>query len=193
MAILFTKLQTPAAALVIQSTPAPPGLKGLAATVTTSWVDRKWMAPPSWELDRQLLPETTRLLEAYFHGEDVDPAVCPIPTPKGSAFQHRCWQALRRVERGQRVTYSQLARLAGGNRRHARAVGAAMRANPLPVIVPCHRVVAQDGHKQRLGGYMGASQRHAWDDPRLEIKRWLLDLEVDIVRTVLVTEERSCV
>lgn len=85
--------------------------------------------------------------------------------PTGSPFQQRVWQALCATEPGQTVTYGALAAQLGTA---ARAVGAACRSNPIPIIIPCHRVVSAAG----LGGYTGAV-----DGPSLDIKRWLLEHE----------------
>lgn len=85
--------------------------------------------------------------------------------PQGTSFQQRVWRALMDLDPGQTVSYGTLARRLGSA---ARAVGAACRANPIPLIVPCHRVVAAAG----LGGYGGQV-----DGGRLAIKRWLLEHE----------------
>jgi len=68
---------------------------------------------------------------------------------KGTGFQRRVWKALQTVPFGQLRSYQGLAGLVGG-KRYARAVGGAVGANPLPIVIPCHRVVAQDGS---LGGF----------------------------------------
>ncbi len=81
----------------------------------------------------------------------------------GAAFQRRAWRALRKVPFGCVVSYGDLARMAG-RPGAARAVGGAMGANPLPIVVPCHRVIASGG---RIGGF-GCG---------LEWKRFLLGLE----------------
>jgi methylated-DNA-[protein]-cysteine S-methyltransferase len=81
------------------------------------------------------------------------------------AFQRRVWEALRRVPRGTTVTYGGLAALAGVPGA-ARAVGSAMARNPLPLFVPCHRVVPASGG---LGAYSGGRGP--------ETKAWLLALE----------------
>ncbi|MDR1453505.1 MAG: methylated-DNA--[protein]-cysteine S-methyltransferase [Candidatus Margulisbacteria bacterium] len=70
----------------------------------------------------------------------------------GTDFQIRVWQELRKIPKGQTITYAELARRAG-RPRSARAAANACGANPLPVIIPCHRVVRSDGG---LGGYSGA-------------------------------------
>ncbi|MCU7916132.1 MAG: methylated-DNA--[protein]-cysteine S-methyltransferase [Candidatus Thiodiazotropha sp. (ex Gloverina cf. vestifex)] len=80
----------------------------------------------------------------------------------GTPFQHRVWQALQAIPAGETLTYSALAEQIGSG---ARAVGNACRANPCPLVVPCHRVVAVNG----LGGFAGERC-----GKKLEIKRWLL-------------------
>ncbi len=83
--------------------------------------------------------------------------------PKGSAFQLRVWQELRKIPWGETITYQELAHRIG-RPDAVRAVGQACGANPLPVVIPCHRVVSSDGS---LGGYSSG----------LEHKRWLLNHE----------------
>ena len=82
--------------------------------------------------------------------------------PRGTSFQQRVWRALQLIPVGETLSYGELAKKLNSS---ARAVGNACRANPLPVIVPCHRVVAKTG----LGGYSGKTQGR-----QLAIKRWLL-------------------
>ena len=103
------------------------------------------------------------LLEAYF----ADPhAPLPLLQPlDGTPFQRRVWQALQQIPPGETLHYGELAHRLGSS---ARAVAGACRANPLPVLIPCHRVVSASG----LGGYMGQI-----NGPVLEIKRWLLQHE----------------
>lgn len=84
---------------------------------------------------------------------------------QGTPFQTRVWRALMRIPPGVSVSYGALAAQLGTS---ARAVGNACRANPVPIIVPCHRIVARDG----LGGYAGALAGH-----KLQLKRWLLSHE----------------
>ncbi len=82
--------------------------------------------------------------------------------PPGTLYQRRVWQALHAIPYGRTQTYTEIAARAGGV---ARAVGQANRVNPIPILIPCHRVVAADG----LGGYSGGEG--------LTAKRWLLALE----------------
>jgi len=75
-----------------------------------------------------------------------------VPLPSGTPFQRACWRACRRIPPGEVRTYAWLA-AAAGSPRAARAAGQAMRRNPCPIVVPCHRVVGASG---RLGGYGGS-------------------------------------
>lgn len=83
----------------------------------------------------------------------------------GTPFQKRVWQQLQQIPSGETRTYGELAK-----RLHTspRAVGGACRSNPLPIIIPCHRVVAAQG----MGGFMGKRRGHA-----MAIKQWLLHHE----------------
>lgn len=100
-------------------------------------------------------------LQDYFDGRRSD---FDLPlAPHGTAFQRRVWEALRAIPPGETRSYGDLARLLGSS---ARAVGQANGCNPVPLLIPCHRVVASGG---ALGGYSGG------DGP--VTKRWLLDHE----------------
>jgi len=83
-----------------------------------------------------------------------EPRFPALDLGRGTAFQRSVWQALLEIPRGQLRSYGELT--AGLGRGSPRAVGQAVGANPLPVLVPCHRVVASDG---RLGGYSGGLDR----------------------------------
>ena len=84
-------------------------------------------------------------IEAWFHDEDISPSACKRI---GSVYQKQCWDAISRIPKGSTCTYSALAR-SMGNPNAARAVAQACAKNPLPLIVPCHRIV---GIKS-IGGY----------------------------------------
>jgi len=96
-------------------------------------------------------------LRAYFGGDlstlDTIPA-----DPGGTPFQQRVWAALRRIPVGTTVSYSELAREIG-DPDAVRAVGTANGSNPVPVIIPCHRVIGADGS---LTGYGGGLERKRW-------------------------------
>ena len=111
--------------------------------------------------DPALLAPVQGQLEAYCRGElrtfDVPLA------PKGTPFQLRVWDELLRIPYGETISYGELARRLG-NPLLTRAVGTGNGANPISIIIPCHRVIGADGS---LTGYAGG----------LDLKRTLLDLE----------------
>jgi methylated-DNA-[protein]-cysteine S-methyltransferase len=111
-------------------------------------------------LPLRLMPfiETARRgLDAYFNGVPTDFADLTL-APQGTPFQRRVWRQLRRIPYGSTISYGELARRVG-NPKASRAVGQATGANPIPLIVPCHRVIAADGS---LGGYSAGPDRKRW-------------------------------
>jgi methylated-DNA-[protein]-cysteine S-methyltransferase len=118
---------------------------------------------PAWIRDdnHSLIQEARRQLEKYFAGE-LRQFNLPLDL-QGTPFQKRVWAALLAIPYGETRSYSQLARQIGASRA-ARAVGSANHANPVVILVPCHRVITAAG---ALGGYGGGLDR----------KRFLLELE----------------
>jgi O-6-methylguanine DNA methyltransferase len=99
--------------------------------------------------DAEAFSQLVRQLGEYFSGQRRDFDVpCDL---RGSAFQLGVWNALRNIPYGRIRSYRQIAR-ALGQPRAARAVGQAVRANPVPIVVPCHRVIGTDGHLVGFGG-----------------------------------------
>lgn len=109
-----------------------------------------------------LLVRAAAALRAYFDGAADPFAGLPL-APVGTPFQRRVWAALRAIPRGRTRSYGALARELGSA---PRAVGAACAANPIPILIPCHRVVTARGG---LGGYSGGAG--------VATKRYLLGLE----------------
>ena len=98
--------------------------------------------------------EARRWLDDYFSGKRTENAVMDTKTdgriaakPKGTAFQQRVWQTLLTIPYGKTVSYGELARMVGC--KSAQAVGQAVGANPVALLIPCHRVIAAHG---KLGG-----------------------------------------
>jgi methylated-DNA-[protein]-cysteine S-methyltransferase len=112
--------------------------------------------------DHPILRETARQLDAYF-ARDLREFDLPLIL-KGTPFQVRAWQALRQIPYGITRSYAEQAR-AIGSPDAVRAVGAANGRNPIPIVVPCHRVIGSNG---KLTGFGGG----------LPLKQWLLDLEM---------------
>jgi methylated-DNA-[protein]-cysteine S-methyltransferase len=114
-----------------------------------------------WQRGSAVLGEAARQLERYFAGELLD---FDLPlSPGGTDFMRAVWSELRRIPLGTTITYGELARRIG-KPSASRAVGAANGRNPIPIIVPCHRVIGADGS---LTGFSGG----------LDLKRRLLQHE----------------
>ncbi len=128
-----------------------------------SFESSKHAAPPQadWKRDRAPFAEVIRQLQAYFRGElrEFD---LPLAL-EGTEFQRRVWNALRSIPYGETISYLQLAERIG-NPKAVRAVGLANGSNPIPIIVPCHRVIGSDGSLTGFGG-------------GLSTKKMLLELE----------------
>jgi len=115
---------------------------------------------PDDSLPPPLMPLTEavrRELTAYFNGTPTDFAALTLD-PRGTPFQLRVWQELRRIPWGQTISYGELARRLG-QPKACRAVGQANGLNPIPLIIPCHRVINADGS---LGGYSSGPDRKRW-------------------------------
>ena len=124
---------------------------------------RRWF-PPHDIVDREgpAIARTREWLTAYFNGSTANIGNFPLDM-RGADFEKRVWTALRTIPPGQTTSYGAIAR-ALGEAGASRAVGAANGANPVAIIVPCHRVIGSTGS---LTGYGGG----------LERKKWLLDHE----------------
>lgn len=110
-----------------------------------------------------ILAETARQLDAYF-SQRLREFDLPL-APRGTKFQLDVWNTLRKIPYGKTWSYADLAKRIG-RPDAVRAVGAANGRNPLPIIIPCHRVIGSNGQLVGFGG-------------GLPIKRWLLELEQD--------------
>ena len=124
---------------------------------------RGGLRPPKTNPKAPLFIRTlSRQLQQYAAGKSVRWSV-PLDLSTGTTFQQSVWRALRTIPRGETRSYGWVARKVG-RPGASRAVGAACGANPIPVIIPCHRVIAGDGS---LGGFGGG----------LPMKRRLLQIE----------------
>src|SRR5262249_49797563 len=115
----------------------------------------------AWVRDDRALAPAARQLRDYFAGRRASFEL--TLAPRGTEFQLRVWSELEKIPYGVTISYGELARRVG-NPRASRAVGLANGSNPLPIVIPCHRVIGSDG---RLTGYGGG----------LAIKERLLGLE----------------
>ena len=105
-----------------------------------------WQQPRGEAGDSAILQEAQKQIQAYFDNRLTEFDL-PIG-PEGSPFQRRVWSAMRKIPHGKTSTYGELAAHVNTG---PRAVGGACSANPIPIIIPCHRVIAADGG----GGYTG--------------------------------------
>jgi methylated-DNA-[protein]-cysteine S-methyltransferase len=105
---------------------------------------------PDWqESNRGVVRETIRQLKAYFSRE-LTRFDLPL-SPEGTPFQLAVWRELERIPYGEVISYGELARRIG-KPKASRAVGAANGANPIPIVVPCHRVIGSNGTLTGFGG-----------------------------------------
>ena len=104
---------------------------------------------PGWQKSPREMNEVTEQLKEYFAGErtwfDLKLA------PEGTEFQRQVWKALRRIPYGKTISYGELADRIG-NPKAVRAVGGANGKNPIPIVIPCHRVIGADGSLTGFGG-----------------------------------------
>ena len=119
------------------------------------------------QADRKFNRDVLKEIEAYFAGT-VARFSSPLH-PQGRPFDMRVWQALQRIPLGETRSYEEIA-CAIGNPKACRAVGGANRRNPLPLLIPCHRVIRKDGG---LGGFSSG----------IKIKEWLLHFEQQVARS----------
>ena len=153
-----------ATTLTYDVVPAPIGRLIVASdgdAVAGVWMANASPSDEHWARQRgsdAMLAETRRQLTAYFAGtlRDFD---LPL-APNGTEFQRRVWTALTKIPYGETISYADLARRIQ-SAAAIRAVGAANGRNPIPIIVPCHRVIGSDGSLTGFGG-------------GLDRKRWLL-------------------
>lgn len=133
-----------------------------------SWVGKTELSTKNQEIP-PALKECVAQLQLYFEGA-LKEFELPL-NPKGTDFQKNVWHALSEIPYGKTISYLQLAKNIG-NSKAVRAVAAANGKNPLPIIIPCHRVIGNDGS---LTGYSGGLVR----------KKWLLEHEDALKQTSL--------
>jgi methylated-DNA-[protein]-cysteine S-methyltransferase len=149
----FTIMNTPIGSLLIAENSS-----GVSAIIFNA---DSYSIPDSWNRVTHLSSEVMIQLHQYFNGERYE---FDLPlAPEGTPFQLDVWRALEKIPYGKTISYLDLAKRIG-KPAAVRAVGAANGANPLPIVIPCHRVI---GHNGKLTGYGGG----------LEKKQYLLSME----------------
>lgn len=148
--LTYDVLDTPIDRLIVASD---------GAAIVATWMANASPEDETWAGRRgtdDLLREARNQLTAYF-ARRLETFTLPL-APNGTDFQRRVWSELTKIPFGTTISYGQLARRLS-NEAAVRAVGAANGRNPIPIIVPCHRVIGSDGS---LTGFGGGLHRKAW-------------------------------
>jgi methylated-DNA-[protein]-cysteine S-methyltransferase len=155
---IYTTHSSPVGELLLAGEQTPETPDGVLLTSVSMTGQRNAPRPQSdWKLAPEAFAEVTRQLEAYFAGELTSFDL--LAASRGTPFQQRIWQAIDSIPYGTTTTYGELAARLGVPRDRVVALGAAVGANPLLIIRPCHRVVGADG---MMRGYAGGVERKQW-------------------------------
>jgi methylated-DNA-[protein]-cysteine S-methyltransferase len=153
--VYYSWFASPVGCLLLAGSSARLSLVSFAAGKRARSVD------PEWRLDNSAFLEVVDQLQSYFAGERTN---FDLPLLlEGTDFQKKVWTALQEIPYGETISYKKLAETVGSPK-GVRAVGAANGANPIPIIIPCHRVIGHDGSLTGFGG-------------GLPLKKQLLELE----------------
>ncbi len=155
MPIFYTQLDSPIGALLLVSEDSR------LSQIMFAKDGRPAVPKAEWREEAAALREPIRQLRAYFAGE-LETFDLPL-APEGTPFQQNVWGELLKIPYGNTTSYGELAKRIG-NPKASRAVGLANGSNPIPIVIPCHRVIGSNG---KLTGYGGG----------LPIKEKLLALE----------------
>ncbi|QOL26851.1 methylated-DNA--[protein]-cysteine S-methyltransferase [Thalassotalea sp. LPB0316] len=139
----FSTYQSPFGNIALTATDK--GLAALAFQAGEAAIERDL----NWQTDEQKFSQVKQQLDQYFTGSRREFELAL--DPKGTPFQQRVWQALCQIKMGETASYAELAQ-AINNPKAVRAVGSANGANPIALIIPCHRVIGTNG---KLTGYAG--------------------------------------
>jgi methylated-DNA-[protein]-cysteine S-methyltransferase len=148
--LAYTEIESPVGKLL---------LAGTEESLHVLWFQsgERAIAPDSsWRRDEQPLQEAVRQLREYFAGHREEFTMHVEPT--GTAFQRTVWNELRRIPYGQTISYGELADRVG-NPKASRAVGLANGANPISIVVPCHRVIGANGKLTGYGGGLSTKEK----------------------------------
>ena len=154
----FQELATPLGTLVIVG--GPDGICRICFSIqsfidSSPWFKRHFSCLPERDSQPSLL-EAVEQLNAYFKGKR---RVFDLPLDlRGTSFQVKMWRQLLEIPYGSTVSYGEVARRMGHSRA-SRAVGSAAGSNPVPIVVPCHRVIGQDGSLVGFGGGLALKEK----------------------------------
>jgi len=143
----YAEMQSPVGRLLLVSDEA--GLREIR-------FEKEGQTPePDWRNAPEELAQERKQLEQYFAGERQEFEL--RLAPEGTPFQQRVWQELARIPYGETISYGELAKRVG-NPAASRAVGAANGQNPIPIVLPCHRVIGSNGKLVGFGGGLDIKQ-----------------------------------
>lgn len=146
----YSRMQSPVAPLLLAATER--GLRCLQFREKIPGEGER----EGWIESREKLRRYEEELAAYFR-QELREFTVPLDL-RGTAFQKRCWEALRRIPYGQTCSYADIAKEVGSPRAF-RAVGQANHQNPVAIIVPCHRVIGANGTLTGYGGGLGVKEK----------------------------------
>jgi methylated-DNA-[protein]-cysteine S-methyltransferase len=141
--VFYTQIESPVGPLFLA------GDKDSLRFVSFGSSERRVMPRPDWIEDKAPFSEVMRQLRAYFDGK-LKEFDLPL-TLEGTEFQRRVWTRLLAIPYGETISYAELAQRIG-NPKAVRAVGLANGSNPIPIIIPCHRVIGSNGSLTGFGG-----------------------------------------
>ena len=153
--VFYTTIDSPVGPLLLAGDER--GLLRVSFGTVSNGVGKRQRFPKAdWKEDKASFKELIRQLKAYFAGELQEFDV-PLRL-EGTGFQLRVWHALQSIPYGETISYLELARRIGDTKA-VRAVGLANGSNPIPIIVPCHRVIGSDGSLVGFGGGLETKQK----------------------------------
>ena len=149
MAVCYTRIESPVGPLVLAASDA-----GLHHVLFAN--SKRTQMDPEWREDKAPLREVIQQLRAYF-AKELETFELTL-APEGTDFQQSVWNELCGIPYGETISYGELAKRVG-NPKASRAVGAANGQNPIPIIIPCHRVIGSDGKLTGFGGGLPIKQK----------------------------------
>ena len=159
--VFYTSTDSPIGTIYIAATPAGICAISISVNEETFLSEIKTLGEP--EKNNERFNDIKKDLQEYFSGKRIDFKRYALDISIGTEFQRKVWEKLLEIPFGETRSYKWLAEKVGSPKGF-RAVGGANGKNPIPIIIPCHRVINSD---RTLGGYSGG----VW------IKKWLLKLE----------------
>lgn len=148
--VFYTQMESPVGPLLLA------GDRDSLRFVSFGNSQRGLVPRPDWTQDTAPFREVMRQLQAYFAGQ-LKEFDLPL-TLEGTEFQSRVWTSLLTIPYGETISYLQLAQRIG-NPKAVRAVGLANGSNPIPIIIPCHRVIGTDGSLTGFGGGLATKRK----------------------------------